>query len=52
MASNGHVPKLVQLRLNDNDAQLVKELADADGRSVTNYVTRVLLVHLEEMRAT
>lgn len=37
--------KQISLRLEDDDADLVQRLADADGRSVSNYVKRVLLAH-------
>jgi uncharacterized protein (DUF1778 family) len=41
----------VQVRLDDDDAELLKQLAAEDGRSVTNYVQRVLIAHLAELKA-
>ncbi len=37
--------KQISLRLEDDDAAMIQTLADADGRSVSNYVKRVLLAH-------
>lgn len=42
--------KQISLRLEDDDAALIQTLADADGRSVSNYVKRVLLAHTAIMR--
>jgi len=41
----------ISVRLQEDEAEQVERLADADGRSVTNYVRRLLLTHLDEMAA-
>lgn len=40
----------VSVRLSEDEANEVERLADDDGRSVANYVRRVVVAHLDEMR--
>jgi len=42
--------KQISVRLQVDEAVKVERLATAEGRSVTNYVRRVLLDHLEEVK--
>ncbi len=42
--------KQVSTRLGDGDVAALQELADADGRSLANYVKIVLQRHLAEVR--
>jgi uncharacterized protein (DUF1778 family) len=41
----------VNVRLNDDDAELIRQLARDSGRSVANYVRRVVVLHLDTVRA-
>lgn len=40
--------KQISVRMTDDEGQKVEQLAEADGRSVTNYVRRVLQVHIDQ----
>ena len=45
--SSRSATRQISIRLPDNEAQQIEELAAADGRSVANYTRRVLQAHLE-----
>jgi predicted DNA-binding protein len=38
----------INVRLPENEAERIEQLATADGRTVSNYVRRVLELHIEE----
>ena len=47
--TNGRVPfRQINVRLPVNEAEQIEQLASADGRTLSNYVRRVLELHLEE----
>ncbi len=40
----------IAIRLDDNDGERVEQLAHLDGRSISNYVQRVVKRHLDETK--
>lgn len=48
--SSRSATRQISIRLPDDEAQQVEELAAADGRSVANYTRRVLQDHLKRVK--
>lgn len=50
IADRSRSMRQIAIRLDDNDGERVEQLAHLDGRSISNYVQRVVKRHLDETK--